>query len=73
VLTSEAVTLAKRISFPTDTTANTTAAAAKTKTVFLKASDDAIFLTPDCSASSARPERKSQEGSDPSPSVDASS
>jgi hypothetical protein len=63
VLTSEAVTLAKRITVPTDTTANTTATAAKTKTAFLKTPDDTTFLTLDCSASSMGPERKRGIGS----------
>ena len=47
MLTLEAVTLAKRIKFPTDTTANTTAAAAKVKTIFLKISDETTLLIAD--------------------------
>ena len=45
--TSEAVTLAKRTTVPTDTTANTTAAAAKTRTAFLTTPDDTAFLALD--------------------------
>jgi hypothetical protein len=62
-LTWEAVTLAKRIAFPTDTTANTIATAAKTKAAFLMTSDDTTFLTPDSSVSLSGPERKRGMGS----------
>jgi hypothetical protein len=62
-LTSEAVTLAKRMTVPTDTTANTTAVAAKTKTAFLTTPDDAALLALDCSAASAGPDRKRGMGS----------
>jgi hypothetical protein len=62
-LTWEAVTLAERIAFPTDTTANTIATAAKTRAAFLKTSDDTTFLTPDSSVSSWGPDRKRGMGS----------